>query len=162
MVEAEPAGADGGERPRAHLEAAQLLLDAVDAQLQRDAGLSHADYEVLVRLSEAPQRALRMSELAGRALFSRSRLSHAVARLERAGWVRRESSATDRRGTVARLTDEGFAVLAAAAPGHVRAVRELRFDPLTPEQVELLGEVSRAVSARLRATSAASPGPGVA
>lgn len=73
--------------------------DRLDAQLQRDAGLSHADHEVLVRRAEAPQGSMRMSELAERARFSRSRLSHAVNRLERTGWVRREGSAEDRRGT---------------------------------------------------------------
>ncbi len=122
----------------------------VDAQLQRDAGLSHADYEVLVRLSEVPGRRLRMSELAEGVLFSRSRLSHAVTRLERAGWVRRESAPEDRRGMVATLTDAGLATLRAAAPGHVTAVRELLFDTLSPQQVEQLREIMHALRARLR------------
>ena len=130
---------------RAHLEATQLLFDALDRQLQRDAGLSHADYEILVRLSEAPGRQLRMSVLAESTLFSRSRLSHAVARLERAGWVRRESCADDGRGTVAVLTDAGCDVLVAAAPGHVRAVREHLIDRLTPTQVSQLRELSDVV-----------------
>ena len=134
---------------RAHLEATQLLFDALDRQLQRDAGLSHADYEILVRLSEAPDRQLRMSVLAESTLFSRSRLSHAIARLERAGWVRREACASDGRGTLAVLTDAGFAVLAAAAPGHVRAVREHLFDRLTPTQVAQLREIGDVVRASL-------------
>ena len=107
--------------------------------------MPHAYYEVLVRLSEAPERRLRMSELADATGSSRSRLSHAVARLEEAGWVRREECPTDRRGQLAVLTDEGFAVLAAAAPGHVEGVRRHLFDRLTPAQVEPLGRISEAV-----------------
>jgi DNA-binding MarR family transcriptional regulator len=101
---------------RAYLEATQLLFDGLERQLGADSGLSHADYEILVHLSESPDRAMRMSELADRTLYSRSRLSHAVARLERPGWVVREACDTDRRGTIARLTDEGFAKLEASAP----------------------------------------------
>lgn len=134
---------------RAHLHASQLLFDALDGQLQRDAGLSHADYELLVRLSEAPDRRMRMSQLAQDVLFSRSRLSHAVARLERSGWVRREASPGDGRGTYAVLTDLGMSTLAAAAPGHVQAVRDHLVDVLTPEQVEQLREISAAVLERL-------------
>src|SRR3954462_2597087 len=110
---------------RAYLESTKVLMDALDRQLQREAGIPHAYYEILVRLSEADGRALRMSELADSTRSSRSRLSHAVARLEERGWVVREDCATDRRGQVARLTDAGFAMLEAAAPGHVDAVREL-------------------------------------
>jgi DNA-binding MarR family transcriptional regulator len=130
---------------RSFLSAVQLLNHGVDNQLQRDSGLSHADYEVLVRLSEQPTRALRMSELADRTLFSRSRLSHAVGRLEKAGLVRREPYPQDRRGLCAVLTDRGFQVLAAAAPGHVEAVRRALFDPLTPQQIEQLTAIAEAV-----------------
>ncbi len=104
---------------RTSLSAVQLLNSAVDNQLQRDSGLSHADYEILVRLSEEPEHALRMSELADRALFSRSRLSHAVGRLEKSGLVRREPYPDDRRGLCAVLTERGLQTLEAAAPGHV-------------------------------------------
>src|SRR6478735_11122293 len=90
---------------RAFLTAQRLLFDRLERQLQRDAGLPHAYYEILVRLSEAPDRRLRMSALADRSQSSRSRLSHAVARLEENGWVRRESCADDKRGQVAFLTD---------------------------------------------------------
>lgn len=86
-----------------------------------------------------------MSELADARQASRSRLSHAVARLEANGWVRREACPTDKRGAWAVLTKEGFAALEAAAPGHVEAVRESLFDPLTPEQVAALGEISAAI-----------------
>lgn len=135
---------------RAFLEANRLLFDQLDRELQRDSGLSHGYYEILVRLSEARGRALRMSELADRSQSSRSRLSHAVARLEEKGWVRRETCPTDKRGQIARLTDEGFAALAAAAPGHVAGVRAHLFDPLTSDQVRQLREISTAIIAALR------------
>jgi DNA-binding MarR family transcriptional regulator len=130
---------------RSFLSATLGLTDALARQLQRDAGMPHAYYEILVALSEAPDRTMRMSELAGARNSSRSRLSHAVARLEEAGWVRRRECPTDKRGSFAMLTDEGYAALEAAAPGHVTEVRERLFDQLTPEQVEQLGEISRAI-----------------
>ena len=136
---------------RSFIEATQLLLDRLDQELQRDAGLPHAYYEVLVRLSEVPGRRLRMSALADRSMSSRSRLSHAVARLEEKGWVRREICATDRRGQLAVLTDAGFAALAAAAPGHVEGVRAHLLDQLTAEQVRQLGVICVAVADGLRA-----------
>lgn len=123
----------------------RLLFDALDRQLIADAGLPHAYYMILAMLSEAPERSLRMTELAGLTNSSQSRLSHAVARLEEAGWVRRARCATDRRGQVAVLTDAGYAVLVAAAPGHVAAVRETLFDRLTPTQVRQLTEICTAV-----------------
>lgn len=134
---------------RAFLAATQRLYDAIDTQLQRDAGMPHAYYEILVRLSEAPDRALRMRDLAAASLSSRSRLSHAVARLEERGWVRRVDCPTDKRGQVAHLTDDGFAALAAAAPGHVERVRSALLDPLTPDQVQQLRKISEAVSETL-------------
>lgn len=133
---------------RAFLQATRRVFEELDRQLQRDSGMPHAYYEVLVQLSEAPDRTLRMSELADRSFSSRSRLSHAVARLEDMGWVCRAVCPTDRRGTFATLTDEGFAALAAAAPGHVETVRSLLFDPLTQEQVAQLRDISEAVSKR--------------
>src|SRR5918998_1466072 len=118
---------------RAFLHASRALWDTLDRELQRDAGMPHAYYEILVRLSEAPSRMLRMSDLAEATSSSRSRLSHAVARLEEYGWVRREDCPTDRRGQLAVLTDAGFRVLESAAPGHVEGVRTHLFDQLTPE-----------------------------
>ena len=143
---------------RAYLTATQLLHAQLDRELQRDSGIPHAYYEILVRLSEAPDRVLRMSELADAAESSRSRLSHAVARLEQAGWVRRESCPTDRRGSFARLTDDGFAALAAAAPAHVESVRHHLVDRLSPTQLRQLREISEVVLAGLRDTDAC-PGP---
>jgi DNA-binding MarR family transcriptional regulator len=138
---------------RTFLDAIQLLNVEVDNQLQHDSGLSHADYEILARLSEQPRRSLRMSELAARTLFSRSRLSHAVGRLEQEGWVRREPCPQDRRGLIAVLTDRGYQLLAAAAPGHVEAVRTALLDPLTPAQIDQLAGIAAAViaAARVRA-----------
>jgi DNA-binding MarR family transcriptional regulator len=130
---------------RAFLNANRLLFEAIDQQLQREAEIPHAYYEILVRLSEARGRRLRMSELADASKYSRSRLSHAVARLEEQGWIRRDSCPTDRRGQVAVLTDAGFAALESAAPGHVACVRRALFDALTPDQVRQLGEISDAI-----------------
>jgi DNA-binding MarR family transcriptional regulator len=135
---------------RAYLAATRLLSAELDRELQRDAGIPHTYYEILVRLSETPGRSLRMSELAELSDSSRSRLSHAVARLEEAGWVRRETCETDRRGNFAILTDQGFTALEAAAPGHVAAVRRHLIDLLTPEQLIHLEQIMGAVLASLR------------
>ncbi|GIJ29420.1 MarR family transcriptional regulator [Micromonospora qiuiae] len=134
---------------RAFLAASRALMETLDRELQRDAGMPHAYYEILVRLSEAPERRLRMSELADLTGSSRSRLSHAVARLEAAGWVRREDCPTDRRGQLALLTEEGFATLAAAAPGHVEGVRRHLFDALSTAQVDQLRRISEALTDHL-------------
>jgi DNA-binding MarR family transcriptional regulator len=140
---------------RSYVAASRLLFDQLDRELQRDAGMTHADYEVLVRLSEAPERSLRMSELAERTASSRSRLSHAVAGLEGEGWVRRQRCPTDGRGTVAVLTDKGAAALAAAAPGHVRGVRHHLFDQLGSTQQRALRTISDAVLGHLEQERAA-------
>jgi DNA-binding MarR family transcriptional regulator len=137
---------------RSFITASRLFWDRVERQLQQCAGIPHAYYEILVRLSEAPDRTLRMSQLASNSLSSRSRLSHAVARMEESGWIRRMPFADDRRGALAQLTDEGMARLEASAPGHVEEVRSLLFDALTPAQVVALREISDALSARLSAT----------
>jgi DNA-binding MarR family transcriptional regulator len=126
----------------------RAVFEAVDEQLQREAGMPHTYYEILVRLSEAPDRSLRMSELARATGSSRSRLSHAVARLEDAGWVIRRHCPSDARGQLAELTDAGDAALAAAAPGHVMRVRSAVFDRLTPAQVRQLRRISEALAAR--------------
>ena len=130
---------------RAFLTAMRLLTDQLDRELQRDANIPHTYYEILVALSEAPGRRLRMNHLADMCQSSRSRLSHAVNRLEEAGWVRREACPTDKRGALAVMTDAGFAAIEAAAPGHVEGVRRHVFDVLSPEQVRQLGEISTAI-----------------
>jgi DNA-binding MarR family transcriptional regulator len=119
----------------------RLLWEEMERDLQRDSGLSFGHYEILVMLSEAPGRSRRMSELADATQSSRSRLSHAIARLEEKGWVRRDRCGDDRRGAFAVLTDEGFAALEAAAPFHVESVREHLFDQLTQEQQRELAEI---------------------
>jgi DNA-binding MarR family transcriptional regulator len=129
--------------------ATTMLQAHLESQLQHEGGMPHTYYEVLVALSEAPGRTMRMSELADARFSSRSRVSHAVARLEASGWVRRETCPTDKRGAWAVLTSSGFAALEAAAPGHVETVRKNLFDPLTPEQVTQLGEIMSAIRARL-------------
>lgn len=134
---------------RAFLTAMRLLTDELDRALQRDAGIPHTYYEILVALSEAPNRTLRMNQLADVCQSSRSRLSHAVSRLEEAGWVRREACPTDRRGALAVMTDEGFAAIEAAAPAHVESVRRFVFDVLSPEQERQLYEISSALLDRL-------------
>ena len=122
-----------------------LLPAALESQLQRDEQLTHFGYWAMAMLSEAPGRSLRMSELALLANGSQSRLSHLITRLEEKGWVRRERVGEDGRGYVAVLTDEGYAKVVAAAPGHVDEVRRLLFDRLSPEQLRVLGEISTAV-----------------
>jgi DNA-binding MarR family transcriptional regulator len=134
---------------RAFLGGTRLLFDTLDRELQRDAGMPHTYYEILVLLSEAPGRRMRMSQLADAMLASRSRLSHAAARLEEAGWLRRVGCGTDRRGQFAELTDEGFAALEAAAPGHVDGVRRHLFDALTREQVGQLAAIGEALLSKL-------------
>ena len=132
---------------RLFLQACQSVFAGAEAQLVRDSGIPHGYYEILVHLSEAPRRELRMTELARASTYSKSRLSHAVARLEERGWVLRRECPTDRRGQIAQLTDDGFAALAAAAPGHVEQVRKLLIDVLTPEQLRHLGEISASIIA---------------
>ncbi|MEU3251247.1 MarR family transcriptional regulator [Streptomyces sp. NPDC006997] len=135
---------------RSYLNAATLLEDHLDRQLQRDAGMPHVYYGLLVQLAEAPGRQLRMTELARRAKITRSRLSHAVARLEKSGWVRREDCPSDKRGQLAVLTEQGYDELRRTAPGHVAAVRQALFDRLSPEQQKSLGEIMEIVAEGLQ------------
>lgn len=139
---------------RSYVHATTLLEDHLDRQLQRDAGMPHIYYGLLVALAEAPDRRLRMTELAMKAKITRSRLSHAIARLERNGWVRREDCPDDRRGQFAVLTEPGLEMLRGAAPGHVRAVRNAVFDRLTPEQQKSLGEIMQIVAEGLQPNEA--------
>jgi DNA-binding MarR family transcriptional regulator len=118
------------------------LPGALDGQLQRDADLTLFGYLVLARLSEAPRRTLRMSDLAQMANGSLSRLSHAVARLERHGWVVRATCPSDGRFTIATLTEAGHEKLVGAAPGHVAAVRRLVLDAIGAEGLAELGRIA--------------------
>jgi DNA-binding MarR family transcriptional regulator len=138
----------------AYVHAKTLLEDHLDRQLQRDAGMPHLYYHMLVVLSDAPQRRLRMTELAMHMKITRSRLSHAVARLEKNGWVRREDCPADKRGQFAVLTDGGYETLRKSAPGHVAAVRQAMFDRLSPEQQKALGEIMEIVAEGLQPSEA--------
>ncbi|UXY28118.1 MarR family winged helix-turn-helix transcriptional regulator [Streptomyces sp. HUAS TT20] len=135
---------------RSYLHATTLLEDHLDRQLQRDAGMPHIYYGLLVQLAEAPRRRLRMTELAMNAKITRSRLSHAIARLEKNGWVRREDCPSDKRGQFAVLTEQGTEVLRRTAPGHVAAVRQALFERLSPEQQKTLGEIMQIVAEGLQ------------
>ncbi|CAN5247725.1 MarR family winged helix-turn-helix transcriptional regulator [soil metagenome] len=126
-----------------------LLPSALDAQLQRDAGITHYDYLVLAMLSEAPNRTLRMSELAAVSNASLSRLSHVVSKLEKRGWVAKCPAPDDGRVSVATLTDAGWAKVVETAPGHAAFVRSVVFDGLTPEQVGQLYDIMGAMLTRL-------------
>jgi DNA-binding MarR family transcriptional regulator len=135
---------------RAYLEATSRLADRFNRDLQRTHGLSIADYEILVRLSEAPGRMIRMTQLAGDTYSSKSRLSHAINRLESAGMVERVGCDTDKRGWFARLTDHGFELLEKAAPDHVRSVRRHFLDAMSQQEFLALGRMMSAVAAHLR------------
>ncbi|WP_430791840.1 MarR family winged helix-turn-helix transcriptional regulator [Actinoplanes sp. G11-F43] len=119
-----------------------LMPTALDRQLRDEASLPHTHYHILSALSSSADRSMRMTELARQAGTTTTRLSHAVASLEQRGWVVRKACPTDKRGQIAHLTDAGFAVLAAAAPGHVAEVRRLIFDHLTEEDVARLGAIT--------------------
>jgi len=124
----------------------EWLPAALDAQLQRDADLTHFEYGVLYALTHAEDRTLRMSVLAGYAHSSLSRLSRAVSRLESRGWASRAPDPTDGRYTLATLTDEGAAAVERATPGHVETVHRLVLDPLTRAQARQLRDISRRIA----------------
>ena len=135
---------------RSWLAASALLAEHTEQDMKRDNDLSMAEYEVLVRLSEAPGRRLRMSDLADRTLASKSRLSHQVARMESAGLVGREGCPEDRRGSYAVLTEMGWNRLVAAAPSHIESVRSGFLDALTAEEFAVLGGLCAKVVALLQ------------
>lgn len=124
------------------------LPSAVDTDLRRRSGVSYFEYLILSCLSEPEDRTLLMGDLATLANSSPSRLSHAVGRLETRGWIVRHTDPANARFTLARLTDAGFAFLAAAAPEHVETVRSLVFDALEPEQVEQLKSIAASILAQ--------------
>ncbi|MEU1685599.1 MarR family winged helix-turn-helix transcriptional regulator [Micromonospora sp. NPDC005707] len=135
------------------------LLDLELARdLMQDAGLSEPDYDVLSDLSETPDQRLRLSELADRMLWSRSRLSHHLARMQQRGLVTREEHPSDGRGSIVVLTPAGRAAIGAAAPGHVAAVRRHLIDLLTPEEIDALGALTQRVVDRLSGRPTAAEG----
>ena len=121
---------------RGFIAVGSTVLTEIETALKADADITFDDYEVLVHLSEAPDRRARMSDLSKQLLHSRSRLSQRIDRMATRGFVTREKCPEDKRGTFAVLTDAGFALIDGAAPDHVRAVREHLLDKLTPEQVD--------------------------
>lgn len=131
---------------RAYLSMQNTVRRATARQLAQDSKMPMAYYEILVHLSEAPERTMRMSELAIAIDGTQSQLSHAVNRLEERGWVRRRRCAEDGRGYFAVLTDDGFSALQEAAPGHAECVLSVLFDPLTPAEQEQLGRLAAKVA----------------
>jgi DNA-binding MarR family transcriptional regulator len=129
----------------------------LDAQLERDAGLSFFEYHVLAMLSEVPTRTLRLSRLAQITSSSLSRLSNVVKKLESRGLLCREPDPDDRRATQAVLTDAGMAAVVAAAPGHVATVRDLIIDALDPDQLAQLRDANQRILERLDPTSTTYP-----
>ena len=121
----------------------------INRDLAQDTGLSEPDYDVLSNVSEAPGRTMRMNQLATLMLWTRSRVSHQVRRMEQRGLVTRAECAGDARGAMVVLTDRGWRAIQAAAPDHVRSVREHLIDLLSDEQIEMLGDVTELVIERL-------------
>ena len=138
----------------------ELLPGGLEAQLRRDAGLTHFEYYTLAMLSEAPRRTLQMTALARLTHATLSRVSHVISRLEERGFVTREANPDDARATNARLTAAGYRKVVASAPGHVSAARELVLDALSPQQVRQLTRIAEAILGRLDPSGAmASPYP---
>jgi DNA-binding MarR family transcriptional regulator len=125
--------------------ASRLVDLSLDQQLRRDSGMSHATYSLMAVLSKAPQRTLRMADIAMMTNSSQSRLSHAVDRVEESGWITRSRNPASNREVLATLTDAGYDIIRTAAPGHVAAVRRLVFDRLSDEQVQQLADISELI-----------------
>ena len=134
---------------RTYIIASRRLLEALDGDLEGH-DLSMADYEVLAQLSDAPGRRLRMSELAEIAMVSKSRLSHRMTVMEKAGWVRREMCTEDRRGSFAVMTDAGWKAIVKAAPSHVESVRSRFLNHLSSKDQEEMGKIFDRLQTELR------------
>ena len=137
---------------RAVIDGSWHLQTRLDDELRAVSGLSMSDYHVLVLLSEAPERRLRMGEIAGRLVFSPSRLTYQISAMEKRGLVRRQPCPDDRRGSEAVLTDDGLDALRRAAPGHLTAVRRYLVDDLDEAETEVLTRVFTRLQAKLRET----------
>lgn len=137
---------------RRYIIASRRLLEALDDDLGHHE-LSMADYEVLAQLSDAPDRKMRMSELAEVAMLSRSRLSHRIKVMEKSGWVKREACPDDKRGYFAIMTAKGFKAIVAAAPDHVDSVRSRFIDHLTKDDQKVLAEIFERVTDSLKESS---------
>ena len=134
---------------RRYIIASRRLLEALDSDLAPH-DVSMADYEILAQLSDAPDRRMRMSELADVAMLSRSRLSHRMKVMEKAGWVKREDCPDDKRGYFAVMTDKGFKAIAKAAPDHVESVRNRLLDHLTVKDQEDITRIFDRITKELR------------
>jgi DNA-binding MarR family transcriptional regulator len=134
---------------RRYIVASRRLLEALDSDLAGHE-LSMPDYEILAQLSDAPDRRMRMSELADVAMLSRSRLSHRMKVMEKAGWVRREACPVDKRGFFAVMTPKGWKAIEAAAPDHVESVRSRFVDLLSKEDQRTIAEIFTRVEDELR------------
>lgn len=134
---------------RRYIVASRRLLEALDSDLDQH-DLSMADYEILAQLSDAPDRRMRMAELAEISMLSRSRLSHRMKVMEDAGWVRREACPNDKRGFFAVMTPKGWKAIVAAAPDHVASVRERFVDKLSKADQIVLAEIFERVGNDLR------------
>lgn len=134
---------------RSYIETAEALRSRLAARLQGESSLSIGDYQVLLALSEASGQRLRSSELAGEIGWERSRLSHHLGRMEKRGLIRREACAADSRGAEVVLTDAGARAFRSASLPHLRAVRELFVEALTPEQLAQVGAVTSSLRRRL-------------
>ncbi|MEV4656186.1 MarR family transcriptional regulator [Micromonospora sp. NPDC049301] len=141
---------------RAYIEASQRLYTQLEEDLRADSDLSFADYHVLVLLSEAPGQRLRMGELAGRLVFSPSRLTYQITSMQRRGLVSKEACPQDRRGSEAVLTAAGLLALSEAAPHHLASVRTHLMDDLDDAEVACLTRVFDRLGNRLRAARATS------
>ena len=135
---------------RRYIIASRRLLEALDSDLDSHE-LSMSDYEVLAQLSDAPDRRMRMSELADVAMLSRSRLSHRIKVMEQAGWVERQACPVDKRGSFAVMTNKGWKAIVAAAPDHVASVRSRFIDHLSNEDQAALAEIFERVTLSLNA-----------
>ena len=135
---------------RSYLLGSTLLVERLDRDLREKHGLSLPEYEILVRLSEAPDRSLRMAELADSVKNSRSRITHTVTRMERAGLVQRRQCASDGRGVLALLTEIGYQRLVEAAPEHVASVRAALIDVVSAEDLQAMRRAFVAVADELQ------------
>ncbi len=138
---------------RALMDTTTELRRIMGARLQQDCGLSPGDYQVLLALSEAPGRRLRSSDLAAAIDWERSRLSHHLARMERRGLIRRDDCATDSRGAEVAITDAGAGIFRRATAPHARAIKQHFADALTPEQIDALDDILRALHGHLGASA---------
>ena len=134
---------------RAFIETSEQLRSALAARLQADTGLSPSDYAVLLALHDVEDHRLRSSVLATRISWQRSRLSHHLGRMERRGLIDREECSTDSRGAEIVLTAAGLEAFRAATVPHLRAIRELFVDALTPDQLDAAQDITAALAGQL-------------